>query len=287
VDDIFSLYGVNGIYVDQVAGLYHELCFAKEHGHPLGGGSYWADCNRRLLQRIKGVAHKNHRECVVTSEGAAEPFFDVLDGNLLWSQPSEKEIPMLQMVYSGYTLFFGSPCDYTKSDRFFVFAQGRALLHGRQNGWMDLGLFLPEHSSKAAYLKQCGRYRVATSKFLTLGRLWGPIEPSNDVPKFQLDDLGWGMYEAMRTAQVPKAEARLWQAEDGCLGIFLANYMDEEVPYAYTLNPEKYGLCADRYKLTEIGPNGAASLDTVTGVIKRRELLGPRMIRVVEVSPDP
>jgi len=286
VDDIFSLYGVNGIYVDQVAGLYHELCFDRGHDHPLGGGSYWADGNRALLKRIKGLAQQDKRDCVVTSEGAAEVFFDELDGNLLWSQPSEKEIPMLQLVYSGYTLFFGSPCDYTKSERFFVFAQGRALLNGRQNGWMDLGLFQAQHRSKVAYLKRCGQYRVATSKFLTLGRLWGPIEPSNHVPGFQLADLGWGMYESMRTAQVPKAEARLWQAEDGSLGVFMANYVDEEVPYAYTIDPEKYGLHAERYHLTKIGPDGAASLGTVTGAIKRKEVLGPRMIRVIEISPD-
>lgn len=285
VDDIFSLYGVNGIYVDQVAGLYHELCFARNHGHPLGGGSYWADGNRDLLGRIKGVARKDRRDCVVTSEGASEVFFDVLDGNLLWSQPSEKEIPMLQVVYSGYTLFFGSPCDYQKSDRFFVFAQGRAWLNGRQNGWMDLGLFQPEYSAKAAYLKKCGQYRVATRKFLTLGRLWGPIEATNHVPSFQLGDLGWGMYEAIRTAKVPGAEARLWQSEDGHLGIFLANYVDEEVPYAYALDPEKYGLHAERYHLTHITPDGPRSLGTASAVIERREILGPQVLKVIEISP--
>jgi len=285
VDDIFSLYGVNGIYVDQVAGLYHELCFDRNHGHPLGGGSYWADGNRELLKRIKEVAHKNKRDCVVTSEGASEVFFDVLDGNLLWSQPSEKEIPMLQVVYSGYTLFFGSPCDYKKSDGFFVFAQARALLNGRQNGWMDLGLFQPEYARKADYLKKCGQYRVATSKFLTLGRLWGPIEPTNTIPTFRLDDLGWGMYEAIRSAQVPSAEAWLWQAQDGHLGIFLANYGDEDIPYAYAINPEKYGLRTERYQLTDITPNGASSLTTMTGVIERQEMLGPQMIKVIEISP--
>ena len=43
-----------------------------------------------------------------TFEGATEVFFDKLDANLFWSQPSEREIPLMQMVYSGYTIFFGS-----------------------------------------------------------------------------------------------------------------------------------------------------------------------------------
>ena len=240
---------------------------------------------KELLKRIKNISHKNKRDCVVTSEGASEVFFDVLDGNLLWSQPSEKEIPILQVVYSGYTIFFGSPCDYKKSDRFFVFAQGQAFLNGRQNGWMDLGLFQPEYSRKVDYLKKCGQYRVATRKFLTLGRLWGPIEPTNNVPAFRLDNLGWGMYEAVRTAQVPSAEGWLWQSEDGHLGVFLANYVDEEIPYGYTINPEMYGLYADHYQLTDITPDGISSLTTMTGVIKRKEILSPQMIKVIEISP--
>ena len=285
VDDIFSLYGVNGIYVDQVAGLYHELCFARNHGHPLGGGTYWADGNRELLTRIKNAAHKNNRDCVVTSEGASEVFFDVLDGNLLWSQPSEKEIPMLQVVYSGYTLFFGSPCDYTKGDPLFVFAQGRAFIDGRQNGWMDLGLFQPEHSRKVDYLKRCGQYRVATRRFLTFGRLWGPTEPTNRIPVLRLDNLGWGMYEATRAAEVPSAEGRLWQSEDGHLAIVLANYADEEIRYACAIKPEEYGLHADRYRLTDITPDGTSPEAEVTGVIHREEVLGPRTIKIIEISP--
>ena len=285
VDDIFTLYGVNGIYVDQIAGLYHELCFARNHGHPLGGGSYWADGNRELLRRIKDVSHRAQRDGVVTSEGASEVFFDVLDGNLLWSQPSETEIPMLQVVYSGYTVFFGSPCDYTKGDRLFIFAQGQALMNGRQNGWMDLGLFQPEYARKVDYLKRCGQFRVAAGKFLTFGRLLGPIEPTNAVPEFRLDDLGWGMYEATRAAHVPSAEGRLWQSEDGHLAVVLVNFVDEEIPFAYAIDPEKYDLHADSYRLTRITPDGSVPLARTRGLIRRTETLAPRAIRVIEISP--
>ncbi len=114
VDDIRRQYGVTGIYVDQVSGLFHELCFDKSHLHPLGGGSYWTRGNRELLGKVKNIALSKGGKMVVTSEGASEVFFDLLDANLFWSQPSEREIPMMQMVYSGYTIFFGSPCDYTE-----------------------------------------------------------------------------------------------------------------------------------------------------------------------------
>lgn len=62
----------------------------------------------------------------------------------------------MQMVYSGNAIFFGSTCDYTKNDNYFRYAQGQAFIDGRQNGWMDLGLFKPETLKKTEFLIQCG-----------------------------------------------------------------------------------------------------------------------------------
>ena len=87
----------------------------------------------------------------------------------------------MQMVYSGYTLFFGSTCDYTKSDNYFRYAQGQAFIDGRQNGWMDLGLFKPEYKEKVSYLKQCGKYRMSTLKYLVNGQLLDPVIPIEKI----------------------------------------------------------------------------------------------------------
>ena len=93
------------------------------------------------------------------------------------------------------------------------------------------------------------------------------------------------MYEAIRAAQVPSAEGRLWQSQDGHLGIFLANYVDEEISFSYIINPEKYGLDADSYQLTEITSDGAFPLTKITGAIERKEILEPQKIKVIEISP--
>jgi hypothetical protein len=285
VDDIFAGTGVDGIYVDQVSGLYHELCFDPSHGHPLGGGSYWADGNRELMRKIKTLARIEGRECVVTSEGSAEVFFDVLDANLLWSQPSEREIPMMEVVYSGYTLFFGSPCDYTRSDNYFRYAQGRALIDGRQNGWMDFGLFQPEHEAKVDYLRACGRYRVAGRDYLTYGRLWGPLPPLSPLPTFTEEAFGWGMYEDLRAAELTAAEARLWQAEDGRLAVFFANYTDLEVEFPFEIDPAFYGLSPGPFLLREFGPDGALDLGAFTGPVRFTARLSPGGLKAIEIAP--
>jgi len=286
VDDIFGLYGVDAIYVDQVSGLYHELCFDKDHGHPLGGGSYWVDGNRDLLRKIKRVAHKNGREHIVTSEGSAEVFFDVLDANLLWSQPSEREVPMMEVVYSGYTLFYGSTCDYTRSENYFRYAQGQAFIDGRQNGWMDLGLFKPEHARKVEYLKRCGQYRVAGREYLTYGRLWGPVVSTAPMPSFTEDSFGWGMYEKLHAASLPCAEARLWQAEDGQLAVFMANYVDQEIPFTFVIDPAAYGLESDAFRLNDLSPRGTRLITRFSGPIEHRISLPAGGLKAIEIVPN-
>jgi hypothetical protein len=189
---------------------------------------------------------------------------------------------MMEMVYSGYTIFFGSPCDYNQNARLFRFAQGQALIDGRQNGWMSFALFKPEHAEKAGYLRQCARYRVAAKRYLTYGRLIQPIESSTAVPQFSDDQFGWN---TKHRGTAPLAEGRLWQAEDGKLGVLLANYSDQEIPFTWRVDPAKYGMKGGTYKLVELTPEGSRASDTLTGAIERTEKLGARQLRVIEIAP--
>lgn len=283
IDGLAREYGVNGVYVDQISAMEHELCFDRTHGHPAGGGRYWADGNRDLLRKIRNEAQRNGRRLAITSEGADEVFFDLLDANLTWAQPTDWEIPLMQVVYSGYTLFFGSPCDYSQSERFFRYAQGQALIDGRQNGWMGFGLMKPEHARKLDYLRECARYRVAGGRFLTFGRLLEPVTPLKPVPTFSEDVFGW---QRKHRGTVPAAEARLWQAEDGRLAVFFANYVDEPVRFAYRVDPARFGLKGGRYQVRELRPAGEGTAEAVSGVVERTEELAPRRIKAIEIAGE-
>lgn len=282
VDKLIREEGVNGVYIDQISSMGHEHCFNPAHGHPLGGGRYWADGFRDLMRKVQNVAHREGRQAVITSEGTDEVFLDLVDANLSWSQATDWEIPLMQVVYSGYTLLFGSPVDYTKSDTLFNFAQGQAFLDGKQIGWMSLGLFKPEYQAKADYFRQCARYRVASRKFLTYGRLLQPLEPVNPVPSFSDDNFGWSR---KHRGTAPIAEGRLWQAEDGHLGVLLANYGNEEVPFTWDVEPGQFGMKGGKGKLIEISPDGNHSLEAFAGRIRRTEKLPGRQLRVIEIAP--
>ena len=282
VDSIVGTYGANGIYVDEVSCNSHELCFNKDHLHPLGGGRYWADGWREFYQKALNVARQNGRNAVVTSEAANEIFFDLVSANLYTGRPSDLEIPLQEVVYSGYTLFYGTVCDFRKSDRLFNFSVGQGFIDGKQVGWMDFDLFRrPQFSAKVDFLRQCARLRMATRKFHTFGRLWEPVVPTDPVPVFEEEFRDGGVH----IGRVPSVEARLWQAEDGHLALFLANYVDKEIPFSYVLDPAKYGLAAERYEITEITPEKTISVARVGRTIKRTETMPARSVRVLEMAP--
>jgi hypothetical protein len=299
--------GVNAVYIDQIAAASPVLCFDKSHGHPLGGGGWWVDGYREMLKKVQRVAHSNGRNMIITTECAAEPFMDGIDAFLTWIKPDERSIPMITAVYSGYSIYFGSPAWFEHGDRAWIMAQGRAFLWGIQNGWMDFQLFKPEHSKKAAYLKKIGKCRVAAKKFLTFGELVDLIEPTNDVNTITETWPDHGNNH--KTATLPSIQGSIWKAEDGTLGIFLANYLEENNTIEFEIEPVKYGVdsASGRYKITQMqtarqgeacrSPKGEPVVEQIVelglpegkknGGLKptlRTETLGPWEIRILEVQ---
>lgn len=281
VDSIINVYGANGIYMDEISCNSHELCFNPDHRHPLGGGRYWADGYRDLYRKTLNIAHQSGKEIVLTSECANEIFFDLVTANLYTNRITDYDIPLQQVVYSGYTLFYSSRCDYTKSDLLFNFAVGQGFIDGRQIGWMDFDLFRPQYSDKVEYMRNCAKYRMHTKKYLVFGRLWEPIYPDNEIPFFEEEFKGGGLH----TGTAPSTEARLWQAEDGSLAIFIANYVNSEVTFSYTIETEKYGLDAANYQITELSPEGNNPISKAGRTISRTEILAPNKVKVIEFTP--
>ncbi len=281
VDSIINVYGANGIYMDEISCNSHELCFNPDHRHPLGGGRYWADGYRNLYRKTLNIAHQNGKDIVITSESANEIFFDLVTANLFTGRPTDYEIPMLQIVYSGYTLFYASRCDFRKSDLLFNFCVGQGFIDGKQIGWMDFDLFRPEFTKKMEYMRNCAQYRMATKKYISFGRLWEPVYPENEIPVFKEEFLGGGKH----IGEAPSAEARLWQAEDGSIAIFIANYVDEEIPFSYQLDLAKYGLDAENFQITEITPEGNQMIGESGKSIFRTEIMEPNKVKVIEFKP--
>jgi hypothetical protein len=288
---LHDTYGVNGVYVDQISAVSFRPCFNLTHGHPVGGGRSWTDGYRDLLGGLKMISDGEKRPLAVTSESMNEFYLDVVDANLTWGPPTDREIPLIQTVYSGYTLFFASPCDYSRSIRYFRWVQGCALMDGRQNGWMDIFLFQPEYKDRADYFAKCGVYRGLARKFLTYGELLDVMEFEHPVAALQDEDVQAGAFMQGRhvdkeTPGVPSVQGRLWKSEDGHLGVILANYADNAAVISFRLDPGALGLGSTRYALDEITLSGTTRLSTGQDLLRREQHLAPGEIALLEVSPQ-
>lgn len=284
VEDLNGRMGVNAAYIDQVAGAVPKLCFDKSHGHPLGGGSWWVDGYKEMFRKVQTVAHDKGRDMIITSETNAEYFISDVDAFL--QLPNDgRGIPMLESVYSGYTLYFGTPADLNKNtDRGWIMHQGRSFIWGCQNGWMGFELFKPEYAKRASYLKEIGKYRVATKKFLTYGELVDVIGHSETVTE------KWNAWFTESTATLPVIQGAIWKAEDGSLGVFVVNYLEKEGVINLNIDPANYGLVSKsgKYTIARIRPDGnrVESVRSV-GTINRTVKLGSWGISVFEIKATP
>jgi hypothetical protein len=163
-------------------------------------------------------------------------------------------------------------------------AQGRAFLWGIQNGWMGFELFSPQHAKKAAYLKEVGKYRIVGKKFLTFGELVDLVEPTNHINSITEPWPDHG--NNPRNATLSSVQGSVWKAEDGSLGIFLANYLEKDNTIEFTINPVKYGVDVPTpgFAITQVKPDGNHLLRTaLSGIISRTENLGPWELRLLEI----
>ncbi|HIE51165.1 MAG TPA: hypothetical protein EYP85_05355 [Armatimonadetes bacterium] len=277
--------GVNAVYLDQIAAAGPALCFNPEHGHPLGGGSYWVDGYRELLRRVQEQGAAVSPDVFFTTENNAEPYMDGVDAFLIWNPRHEAEIPLMTAVYSGYTTYFSSPVTRGTGDLSFCMAQGRDFVWGCQLGWMGFDLLRPEHRVKAEYLRTLGQYRAVAAKFLVEGELLGELKPREPVPQVHGRWNKWG--GGTWPANLPAVLGTVWRAPEGTIGLVLTNVSDEPQMFTFPLpSPRKRGTEGDALLLVRcLTPQGSMPTGLGKKEAVRTEVLLPREVVMLEVEP--
>jgi len=287
VERLVSECGVNAVYLDQIGAAGPHLCFDPTHGHPLGGGSHWVDGYRKLLQLTKEIGHRDGREVAFTTENNAEPYMDGIDAFLIWNPRSPDEIPMMTAVYAGYTLYFSSP-HMQSAPQSFRMGQARDCIWGCQLGWMDPSFFTSAaHATEGADLKTLGQYRVACRKFLTYGELLGELESVEPLPDARGTWDNWS--GPAQQVALPAVKTAVWRAEDGSLGLFIANLSDASQRFRYRFDPAAFGGFEAQgkwLKMTRISPEEAqpAGYMARDGGTRTEYLMGGELL-VYEVTP--
>jgi hypothetical protein len=271
-------YKVDGVYLDQIASMLPVLCFDESHAHPVGGGNYWVEGYRRLVERAREEAREINPDAILTTEDHAEPFLDVFDGLLTCNSVfiAPELIPLFNLVYSGYMITFGR-----YDGKAFAMKNAQMFLWGTQLGWFGADV-LSVNSPEARYLRELAHAFSAARRFLLFGEMLRPPEIEGDNPK-----LSALWREGQRPVEMPAVGCTAWRAPDGSLALAITNCDSKSHSIRYEIDVTDYGLPANaRYRTRKIAGNveEEESLYDVERITKEHDLPGMSVL-VLEISP--
>lgn len=218
VDRLVESFGVDAVYLDVLGARAPRRCFAPDHDHPLGGGSYGVAGYRELVDSLSGGG-ADDAPVAVTTECSAEPYMDGLAGHLLWQSARPDQVPLLPTVYGDYTVGFGReffPEDL-EDPAVFRSKLGHLFWLGGQLGWLSMPvarrLLDADHEDTADYLAETAGALTDAWEYVTAGRRLRDPTPRSSLPEH---DITWDTDKhGSWTGSLPPVLAATWEPADG------------------------------------------------------------------------
>lgn len=222
--------GAGSLFLDQIGACAGAPCYAKSHGHPIGGGTWYFEGYQKIL--AKAHARYSSTNAFLTTEGSGEQWMNVVDGYLTVTQRRPEDVPFFHAVYSGYTTYFCSPENHEDDDVSFRAAQTRELLWGQALGWYHP--LILDSPSKCDIVRRLVDFRQRHLDCFAYGTLLGEVAFEGAVPDVDVTWLGrkpfwaWKMPDYPLSAtirgKVPSVCGYVWKsATTGRERLFLAN----------------------------------------------------------------
>ena len=233
---------IDGIYFDQIAAVPPYPCRNPLHHHRPGGGSYWSDGYRRLMERVNA---EKPRDRFYFTESNAEPYVGSFDGLLTWVWTMGDDVPAFPAIYAGYVQMLGRYTDGAKrdDDDFFRYHLAKSLLFGQQLGWLNAHVVYNEE--RMAFLEKLVRVRYRYTALFNEGRLLRPPHVESPIPPVTSSGI-----------TMEQVVAGAWQTEpvDGespKTVLFAVNLSHETAETHIRLYPREYGApCPESLRLT-------------------------------------
>lgn len=275
---LFHEYGVNAVYIDQVAAAPPVLCFDPSHGHPLGGGHWWNEGYWQMLERIR---QEMPADRALTTECNAEPFIAWFDGYLTWHWQYEGQVPVFPAVYSQAIQMFGRAYrGGATKDLALRMKSAQQLVFGEQIGWIDPNIV--HEAENARFLRQMVRLRWRYRTFFTHGEMARPPRLEGNIPIVRAD---W-QWAGEWWVSAPAVYTGAWQLPgQRRLVLFFINVADEPVSATLRFNPSVYGIGAKQVQVTELqGVDESGRTQAVPAWFVRRLSLPARQAVVWEIA---
>jgi hypothetical protein len=315
----FGNLGVDGIYMDQAC--TSLACYDPQHGHAIGGGTYWMDGFRTLAADLR-------RRCAsrggvaLAGEGCAENWLPYLDLMLSLQVSRERYagpdgwdvIPFFHAVYHPYGIFYGNYSSLTmppydelwpaasapkeplklldrKFSRQFHLEQARAFVWGQQPTIANFSpLQLKDRGDEIAYMLRLAKLRAQATKYLLHGELLPPprvgaLEAELEMSRLSIYAGQQGGLKEFRKS-VPLVLAAAWRAPEGGVGVAIASIADRPLTPPLLLDAPACGLPARGriHRLDETGRKPAGEFSGKTLIL--RPDLAPLGACILELTPD-
>lgn len=189
VDDL----GVDGVYMDQVAAAWSEVCSDPTHGHPLRGGGWWIDGYAQMMKetwrRIRQTGRA--KDILLTTECNADAYLDMFGNFLMLHSIRNHVVPMFSAIYGGYAPLFAREAN-PKERLPFRIITAQNILWGCQNGWFGLDemelLMKPEFRNELKFLRNLGELYDRLLPYFDGGRM---LRPPAIEGKIKRADVVW------------------------------------------------------------------------------------------------
>lgn len=230
-EKLMSQLPVDGLYLDQLTG-HPYLCFAPDHGHPLGGGAHFVEGMRHIAARARQMVTAYHPQGITFGENCTECYNDLISGLLTWAEMEVgKRLPLFPAVYADHIIRFG--CFVGKPDTWgdaqgYYSKLGLSFTWGEQLGWIMFGILShfedPSLAPLRAYLKNLAKTRVAALEYLCYGQMLPPPQLAK-VPQLPVK---WDFFGQTRQGKLPAVLATCWRAPNGEVAFALCNWSAED-----------------------------------------------------------
>ncbi len=233
-------YGVDGVYLDQISSVSSMLCFDEDHAHPIGGGDWWlTQGNWPMLESIR----QSSPETILTSECAAEPYVNRVDGYLTWLgyRDADDAIPLFHAVYGGQVQLFGQLYKWDSWKGVAMRAKtAQSLVWGEQLGWIAPKVI--DDPVAAPFLKRLARLRFELRRYVSRGRMARPPAIITDGSQVTAN------WVATRDLIVttPTVLSGAWHRDDGeAVVLILVNVDDQPRSVTVPFDADTYHLDGD------------------------------------------
>lgn len=178
--------GAGSIFIDQIGASSAAPCYHPDHGHPIGGGTWYFEGYQAMLGRV----HERYaaKGAFITTEGSGEEWMNVVDGYLQVTQRQPDDVPFFHAVYGGYTTYFCSPENQDDDFESFRAAQTRELLWGQALGWYHP--LILQQADKCELLRKLAAFRQEHLDCFAYGTLLGEVKVLDEVPPQAVTWLG-------------------------------------------------------------------------------------------------